>query len=79
MSRAAVNVGGWCRLAGMEVLVTLHDENMMRMRIINDGVIMVMMVVVLGPCLNCQCVLICHNFVYFVKTEKCVFFCEAPK
>ena len=36
MSSAAVNVGGWCRLAGMEVLVTLHDENMRRM-MIDDG------------------------------------------
>ena len=44
MSSAAVNVGGWCRLAGMEVLVTLHDEDMTRM--IKMMVILVLMIMV---------------------------------
>ena len=44
MSSAAVNVGGWRRLAGMEVLVTLHDEDMTRM--IKMMVILVLMIMV---------------------------------
>ena len=73
-----MNVGGWCRLAGMEVLVTLHDENMMRMMIINDDDIGCDNDVFIAlPELSMRIVL--PKFCVFCQNRKVCFFCRATK